>query len=86
MTDMPAAAGSGRAPDPIGLPRSGYLLTCPGTGVRPSSRWRPAARRPIGQFCAYQGWLRRVPVASSNGGSACVPPDLVHHSARSLST
>ena len=72
MTDMPGAVGSGRAPDPIGRPRSGYLLTCPRTGARPGSRWRPAARRPIGKFCAYQGWLHRVPVATPNTSSTIV--------------
>jgi hypothetical protein len=34
-----------------------------------SARWRPAARRPIGQFCAHEGWLHGVPVAAPNGGS-----------------
>jgi hypothetical protein len=30
------------------------------------------AQRPIGQFCAYQGWLHRSPVATHIGGSARV--------------
>src|SRR5437879_3528743 len=33
-----------------------------------SARWRLAVRRPIGQFCAHEGWLHGVPVAAPNGG------------------
>jgi hypothetical protein len=32
--------------------------------------WQLAMRRPIGQFCADEGWLHRVPVPAPNGGSA----------------
>jgi hypothetical protein len=35
-----------------------------------SARWRLAVRRPIGQFCAHEGWLHSVPVAAPNGGYA----------------
>jgi hypothetical protein len=33
-----------------------------------SARWRLAVRRPIGQFCAHEGWPHGVPVAAPNGG------------------
>jgi hypothetical protein len=46
-----------------------------------SARWQLAMWRPIGQFCANGGWLHRVPVAVPNGGSACVLPGLLYHSA-----
>jgi hypothetical protein len=40
-----------------------------------SARWRLAVRRPIGQFCAHEGWLHSVPVAAPNGGTARVLVD-----------
>lgn len=33
-----------------------------------SAGWRSGAQSPVGQFCAYQGWLQRSPVAASIGG------------------
>jgi len=44
------------------------------SSVGSKARWRLAARRPIGQFCAHQGWLHRVPVAAPNGGDARALP------------
>src|SRR5690349_14512095 len=40
-----------------------------------SAHWRLAVRRPIGQFCAHEGWLHGVPVAAPNGGSFVLAAD-----------
>jgi hypothetical protein len=46
------------------------------TVIGMSACWQPAVRRPIGRFCAHEGWLHGVPVAAPNGGSARVLLDV----------
>ena len=63
-TKTPTATGRTTADQPTTQARP------QGTHIGMSARWRLAVRRPIGQFCAHEGWLHGVPVAAPNGGYA----------------